>query len=66
MECGPLPLLQCPVPLKKLGQRENKVHSDETLTLDHNEAFSSRTVEWRLENLPNLLLCIHAQVCSRI
>lgn len=44
--------------------RENKMHYDETLTLDHNEAFSSHNVEWRLEKLPNLLFCVKAQVCS--
>lgn len=55
--------VQC---LKKKEQenkrtRENKMHYDETLTLDHNEAFSSHLVEWRLENLPN---GVQAHVCS--
>lgn len=43
---------------KKSEERENKMHYDETLTLDHNEAFNFHNVEWRLENVPNLLLCV--------
>lgn len=34
------------------------MHYGKTLTLDRNEAFSSHNVEWRLENLPNLLFCV--------
>lgn len=45
------------MPLKK-NRRESKMHYDETLTLDHNEAFNFHNVEWRLENVPNLLLCV--------
>lgn len=30
---------------KKPEQRENKMHYDETLTLDHNEAFNFHNVE---------------------
>lgn len=43
---------------KKSEERENKMHYYETLTLDHNEAFNFHNVEWRLENVPNLLLCV--------
>lgn len=45
------------MPFKK-NRRESKMHYDETLTLDHNEAFNFHNVEWRLENVPNLLLCV--------
>lgn len=38
---------------KKSEQRESRMHYDEALTLDHNEAFSSHAVEWRLDNLPS-------------
>lgn len=38
------------------------MHYDETLTLDHNEAFNLRNVEWRPENVPNLLFCVQCQV----
>lgn len=41
------------MPFKK-NRRESKMHYDETLTLDHNEAFNFHNVEWRLENVPNL------------
>lgn len=44
----------------KSEERENKMHYDETLTLDRNEAFNFHNVEWRLENVPNLLLCVNS------
>ena len=37
------------------------MHYDETLTLDHNEAFNLHNVEWRPENVPNLLFCVLCQ-----
>ena len=37
------------------------MHYDETLTLDHNEAFNLHNVEWRPENVPNLLFCVQCQ-----
>lgn len=46
--------LHCTVPLKKSEQGGNKMHYDETLTLDRNEAFNFHDVEWSPENVPKL------------
>jgi len=51
--------------LKKSEQREDKRHYDETLTVDHNETFSSHNVEWRLENLPNSVFKLKFALTSK-